>query len=148
MDHSVSPFSYHALGKPLFRVTHITGDKITLGRDGARRHEEHIAWGKVHEARAVRFTVGPFGAPAYIHVLLVDKDASGAFEQWYPLAGEEGALALQASGIAGQMPCLSDDAMTGNNDGQRVVPQRLRHSPHRLWLSQGRGNTLITHHCT
>ena len=65
----------------MFRVTHITGDKITLCRDGARRHEKPITWGQVHEARTVRFTVRPFCAPAYIHALPVGKDACRALQQ-------------------------------------------------------------------
>src|SRR5262249_28271471 len=138
VDHGVAPFSYHALCQPLFRVAHITRDKIMLRRNGPRRHEQHIVWRQVYEARAARFTIGPFLPPAHIHARPVDKDTCGAVEQWNPLAREKSALALQPAGIAGQMPCLANDPMTGDKDGQWVVPQRLRHRTHGFWLSQSR----------
>ena len=61
---------------------------------------------------------------------------------------QESTLTLEPSTVASQMPRLSNDAMTGDDDGQRVAAQRLRHSAHGLWLSKGRGNAVIAHDCT
>jgi hypothetical protein len=77
--------SSQVLYQQFFRVTHITGDKVTLGREGAGRHEEPVSWGKAHERRAVRFTIRPFCPPAHIHALPVDIDTTWAGEQWNPL---------------------------------------------------------------
>jgi hypothetical protein len=93
----------------------------------------------------MRLTIRPCRPPAHIHALFVDKNAAWAREQWNPLVCEEGALSLQPSGVARQMPGLPNDPMAGNDDGERVMAQCLRHRTHRLRLPQGSSEPLIAH---
>ena len=79
--------------------------------------------------------------PADVHAFFGNGETFRGLHHWNPFNRKDLLFdADQIAGIAGETAVTADDAVTGDADRHRVVPQGLSHCPHSLGLADHFGD--------